>query len=70
MARTGGVGVREGGVWRGGGGRTGGGGSGSGGGEGTGGGGSGAMTVGVITGVMVWTGGVASGTAPFFAGRS
>lgn len=68
-AKTGGVGGRDGGVWSGGGGRTGGGGSGSGGGEGAGGGGSGVMTVGV-TGFTVWTGGIASSTVPFLAGRS
>lgn len=79
-ARTEGVGVREDGArgggggrtggseWSGGGGRTGGGGSGSGGGEDTGGGGSGVETV-VVTGVTVWTGGVASGTDPFFTGK-
>lgn len=68
-ARTEGAGVREHGVWSSGGGRTGGGGSGSGGGEGTDGGASGVMTVGV-TMVTVCTGGEASGTVPFLAGRS
>lgn len=64
-ARTEGVGGREGGGWSSGGGSTGGGGSGSGGGEGTG----RVMTVGA-TSVTFWTGGVASGIAPFLSGRS